>query len=82
MTPQIPVAMLADADQEVSRMKERIGYLVKSYQALRSDGRDETRAGARLAYELAESSFSRIDLAGLIGVAVSMLAESESAGVK
>ena len=82
MIPEIPAVMLAEADREVSGMRERIGYLVKSYQALRSDGCDETRAGAWLAYKLAESPFSRIDLAGLIGVAVSMLAESESAEVQ
>lgn len=74
---EIPAAMLAEADREVAGMKERIGYLVKAYLELREAGRDETRADAWLCANLSnESSFSRIDLSGLLAVAVSMLAET------
>lgn len=71
----VPAAMLAQADQEVASMKERIGYLVKAYQVL---GRDEIRDGAWLCAKLVDSPFSRDDLSGLLAVAVSMLAEPKA----
>ncbi len=73
MSVNIPPALLAQADQKASKLKERLGYLMEACHAIADD---PVAAGAWLASRLAdEQRFTREDLAALLAVAVSMLAE-------
>ncbi len=75
MDVQSPAAMLAQADREVADLKERLGYLTRAYQVMRDGDPDGIRAGSWLLAKLNGSEFTRMQLSGLLSVAISMLAE-------